>query len=344
MGLARETNSVCAAINNNACFLNFLLTDLVEGNQRSKIRSERCTTVSRYIFNWAGMAEQITLKHLPVQSGILRLFLQVIPRLLDGISTDVIVTITANLFNGSYYNSSDAIFAGEHYLNISPDSNGWVELNVTEGLRGLWPPTIENSEIEFMVYSEVNCEDKKKVPATFVDPAEISLEQENRRQRHLNLQPLLVVYISDDDVKQMLVDEGNNQTVDGESLSLGEPPQRSRRSPFESCNVEDFTIVFRDLGLKHIIAPYSYNVRQCSGSCSHTAIKRNPRVASNHAKVMASAHLVAVVYPDLYMDDPEEPCCVPTQYSSLNLLIQHQNSALELSIFPDFVVEKCGCR
>ena len=327
----------------------FWLTDLVAGNQRNKTPSRRCSTVSRYVFKWAGITEKIAEmikfnKPIPaIQSGILRLFLQTIPRLLDDNSTEVNVTVTANLFNGSYYNSSESIFAGEHYLDVSADSNGWVELNITEGLQGLWPPTVENSEIEFVVRSEVNCVDKKKVPATFVDPAEIPLEQKNRRQRHLNLQPLLVVYISDDYLRQQLVDEGSNQTGDGESLSLGEP-QRRRRSTFKSCDVEDFSVSFRDLGLEHIIAPYSANIRQCSGSCSHTAIKRNPSIASNHAKVMASAHLVSLLNGDLYTNDPEEPCCVPTKYSSINLLIQHRNLALELSIFPDFIVETCGCR
>ena len=326
------------------CLLSICPTDLVEGNQRSKLRSEKCSAVNRYIFNWEAIAEQVTPKHLEVQRGILRLYLQVIPRLLDGISTDVDVTITANLFNGSYHNSSDAVFAGERYLNVSGNSNGWVELDVTEGLKALWPPTIENSKIEFVIRLAVNCNDKKKIPATFIDPSEIPLGQENRRQRHLSLQPLLVVYISDNDVKRILENEQKEEIVDSESLRLVDPQQRRKRNSFESCDVENFTIVFHDIGLEHVIEPYSYNIKQCSGPCSHTAIKRNGNIASNHAKVMASAHLVEQLQPQTFETEPDQPCCVPVKYSSINLLIRHRNNALELSIFPNFEVQKCGCR
>lgn len=153
------------------------------------------------MFSWESQAED--QQHtLLLQKGVLRAYLRVIPRLLakqNNIPIDI--TVTAKLRNDA---DSSEVFAGEHQLVATLDSSGWVELNVTEGLLALWPPRAENSEIEFTILLRVNCKLSKKVPASFMDLTSISPSQAKRRQRHTSLQPMLLVFIDDEETRKLI--------------------------------------------------------------------------------------------------------------------------------------------
>lgn len=314
---------------------------------------ERCSSVSRYVFNWESFAETYQVEPVPVQKGILRVFMQVISRLIsEGEHAAVNITAQMNFINcsnyTSNYNTSDGVIAGHHMVNVTSNSSGFIELDISQGLQALWPPSTDKSDVELILKMEVNCADRKKVPITFVNPAEIPLEQVNRRERLLCLQPLLCVYFSDENLKGQLKRDEMETEADGEEgnvADLGEGLDQRRRRSSDGCHRENITVNFQDIGLTNVLSPYSYEVGQCVGSCSHTFLIRNPRIGNNHARVMASAHLVWLLQQEEWMqEDPGEPCCVPITYKPLHLILQHRNHEIELKLFPDFVASKCGCR
>ena len=297
------------------------------------------------MFSWESQAED--QQHtLLLQKGVLRAYLRVIPRLLakqNNIPIDI--TVTAKLRNDA---DSSEVFAGEHQLVATLDSSGWVELNVTEGLLALWPPRAENSEIEFTILLRVNCKLSKKVPASFMDLTSISPSQAKRRQRHMSLQPMLLVFIDDEETRKLIRSEAAPVRVDDQSVMIdadfaeNSGAEVRKRSTNGACSVTDFNVNFLDIRLMYVVAPHSYNARRCSGSCSHTFLRRSPKLGTNHAKIMASAYLLSTTG-SLFPQPPKEPCCVPEKYSSLTMIIR-QPRGVDIKMYPSMTVESCECR
>ena len=284
----------------------------------------------------------------PFHKSIIRAHLQVIPRLIKSHPITVNITITAKLQN---QDSSQYVFAGRDEIDVTAGSNGWVELNVTEGINKLWPlianSTSENVNIEFVIKLQVDCIKTKKVPANFVEPTSIKLTQTKRRQRHTALQALLLVFVSDEENKEIMRQEKeqNNNMADSQEESRVRT-SRSVGSSTPVCQREDFLVQFSDLQLHYILAPVFYNAYRCSGSCSHEVLSANDHLGTNHAKLMASAKLVNEI-PDnniVFQKKPRDPCCSPTKYDSLPLLISRGMDSLEVVPYPAMIVSECGCR
>ena len=336
-----------------------LTTDIVEGVYRGKVRpSEKCSVMNRFIFNWKSLAESEQNKVLPVEKAILRAYLKVIPRHLRGNTSKVTVQVS------SYMNllerNTSIIEAGEHNLSVTTNSSGWIELNVTKGVRSLWPPVTEESEIEITVVLRTDCAVTRKVPACFEDPTSIEPSKKKRRRRKLALQPLLLVYLSDETIKEIVRNESKNVSDDGETIKeivrneknvsddgetiITTGSDRRKRSDTSMCQVEDFHVSFSDLHLYHIIVPSGYNAKQCKGSCSYAAITTNDFLANNHAKIMASAELLSNIRPSVtFINQPKGPCCVPVKYSSMTLILPKGDS-FEYVIYPHMIVDACRCR
>ena len=293
------------------------------------------------MFSWDSLAD--TQQHL-VQRGVLRAYLEVIPRLLAKQNTiPVDITVTAKLHNDA---DSSEVLAGRHHLVVTANSSGWVELNVIEGLVALWPHSAEDSEIEFTITLRVDCKLSKKVPASFMDLTAIPLNQAKRRERHMKLQPMLLIFIDDEELKQLIRSEEVAVHLDGQTVTIDEnikENSRDKRSTDGSCDREDFMVNFNDLRLFYIIAPHSYNARKCSGLCTHNLLKRHTDLGTNHAKIMASAHLIHNQQA-LFPHPPQQPCCVPIRYSSLSLFIRNPNGSIQVKVYPSMTVEECGCR
>ena len=285
--------------------------------------------------------------HLVVEKGILRAYMKVISRLMtDGEAATVTVAVSVNTMsnksNMTTVNLEESAITDQQQINVTSDSNGWQEINITNALHSIWPPNEDAPIVEIVLRLEVNCKERKKVPVSFVNPAEISLEQVNRRNRSKSFQPLMVVFLRDNEMK--VKEEEAVEVVEAESdVTLLEGERRRRTTPTHSCRVENFTVNFGDLGLDHVLLPVSANIKRCSGSCSHTAIKLNGHMATNHAKVMASTYQIHQSNP-ITSQDPKEPCCVPVKYRHLNLVTQHRSSAIQMRPYPNFIVTGCGCR
>lgn len=283
-------------------------------------------------------------KTLPVGKATLRAHMKVIQRLLNQngptpVSADVYMTSTE--LNSTSY----GVHAGSFQFSVTAQSATWVEMDISEGVKSLWPPSSDETDVKITIILRSN---KCKVPVIFEDPATIPLQQTRRRQRLSALQPLFLVFLSDEKVKEVI---RNETTASGEDSGYNDDvgvtesgSERRKREATEACGIEDFKVVFRDLKINYVYSPYSYNARQCRGSCSHNTLGSRGELANNHAKIMASAELVAENNPYTFLHDPKGPCCVPTKYSALTLVIPQLDGSIKFVVYSHMIVEECRCR
>ena len=241
-----------------------------------------------------------------------------------------------------------SVQAGQTTVEVSR-STSWLEMDVTRGIQQLWPLVSNTHDVEFTLLLTVNCKDVKKVPAIFIDPTEIKLSKAKRRERYSSFQPLFLVFFNDEQVKE-LARNGTNPADNpldsdmGDIQNLKEHVTRGKRNSKSPCKVDNFPVIFHDLHLFYVAIPFMYDARQCSGSCSHYVLTDQEKLGTNHAKIMASAYAVSKHDPTVgFRNEPREPCCVPTKYSSVALIVV-VDGTLEYVVYPAMRVEECGCR
>ncbi|KAK2835677.1 hypothetical protein Q5P01_016161 [Channa striata] len=95
-----------------------------------------------------------------------------------------------------------------------------------------------------------------------------------------------------------------------------------------SCGLKSLTVSLE----KHVIGPNNANINNCHGSCTFPLLNGN-----NHA-VILNSHIENT-------EDVDEraPCCVPVAYEALEVVDLNEHGTY-LSIKPDMVAQKCGCR
>lgn len=334
---------------------------VVSGEYRQKPSGGggRCASISKFIFNWEGVANKT---QVDLTQARLRPYMQVKERL---INVDEIINVNFSVslrpLSGpvSELDLSSHKFFLVETVEISQNSNMWIELNITETMRHVWTmDEIKPPVIEVVVRMAVDCINHKKVPIQLINPAEVRLTTPSRRQKYTNLQPLLAVFLEDSNVKKLLMEhsltkeEGKTgaDITEGRSMSVG---RKKRSHPLYQdpnvCKMENFTVNFFDLGLGSIVKPLSVNIGRCSGDCSHGTIKLRRLIATNHAKIIATAKVLndrrgfKSTNSSMYSQSHRNPCCVPTEYNAIFLLIKKPDS-FRHQLYPEFIVSRCGCR
>lgn len=99
-------------------------------------------------------------------------------------------------------------------------------------------------------------------------------------------------------------------------------PERSR-----TCGLRSLTVSLE----RHLVSPNTANINNCQGSCSFPMENTN-----NHA-ILLNAHI------ESGDEQQRSPCCVPVLYDSLQVVDLNERGTF-LSIKPDMVARKCGCR
>lgn len=256
------------------------------------------------------------------------------------VSVSVKLTLTSTMANVSAGNES-SFFSDEWYfletLNVAVDADGWLEVDISEPLAMGWDPLLKSGTFDVSLKFDVDCNEQKKVPLKIINPA--TIEQLAKRERQLMFQPFLVVYIDDIQIKNVI--EADQGPVLPEDKKI-----RTKRSDNvdQMCQLDDFFVVFSDLKL-NIFYPNEVNIRRCDGNCSLEYANRFPSLATNHARLMINAHTLhnRDELPLVNDVEPQLPCCSPVVYSPIYLL-SFVGRVLEFRLYPDFIVEQCGCR
>ena len=296
----------------------------------------------RLRFNTAALLGILGQNKVSIQKGILRTYIDVIQRYFK--RKDLInVRFTSVFAVGDLEsNSTLTLFGGEEEVQVTRESSGWMELNLTSGLTELqWLSGKISHTVELTVSVTVDCVTNRKVPVTLADPATVPLTQGPRRLRLSKLQPVFLVFLSDEDLKSEIKQEADPPAV-GDNLDIQE--EREKRES-RGCHIEDFTVNFHNIDLTYVLVPFEYNAHKCVGSCTHSVLRYQGHLATNHAKIMASAVAIKKFDPDTpFHTQPSDPCCVPTKYESLSLLILDDLNGLAYAVYPTMIVAGCGCR
>lgn len=284
-------------------------------------------------------------RELGVDKAILRTYIQVIQRhVREGESVNVTLTATMNIDTGENDTVGDlGVFAGQLEINVANNSDKWIELNVTEGTRTIWELVQNHTKVQVVIKAEVNCTQQKKVPINFVNPAEVPLYQHKRRERLLLLQPFIVVTVRDEvKMKEIPNMDDDNNIMDLTAMN------RKKRNIYSHCTLSNFSIIFHNIGLINVLNPYQVNIRKCSGHCSHAVLRRYSSLGTNHAKVMASVHLLQAHNPTSMVTangPAEEPCCVPIEYDSIYIhMFDETDGSFVINRYNNFIATACGCQ
>lgn len=111
-----------------------------------------------------------------------------------------------------------------------------------------------------------------------------------------------------------------------------------RSTSDQVCERQRFAAVFQELGLHMILAPYSVDIGICSGSCSDLSSSAfRASVVTNYGRLLSSIGSGEGDMPQ------KQPCCIPSKFSGLYLLIRYPDSSIALKLFSDAIVDKCKC-
>ena len=151
----------------------------------------------------------------------------------------------------------DGVIARQEVVTISRGSDGWMELNVTEGVEGILPRMqIKNcTDIQVSIKAEVDCNNQKKVPFNLINPAEIPLDQVIRRERKLYYQPFLVVFGDNEETKEALRKENEEEVIRDECDYHGQCKQFISNST-SSCQKSNYTLDFHEAGVIKFWGPH----------------------------------------------------------------------------------------
>lgn len=264
--------------------------------------------------------------------AILRSYLQVTP---DPRTPAARVAVNVTVF--AKLSDREPFVAAQSTLEVEHNSSGWIELDVTEGLKRMWASASSRAELT------VTLDMVNGTVATVALADSVSLAEE---AGYAQFQPQLIIHLNNQKLRQKLIES----TAESNELTNTKSKRASEYYP-EACIIRNYTIQFPDIGLSNILAPYSYNARKCTGLCSPPYITGVDDV-NNYATMVNSAKAtynalrpaVAAALPDEYVPPPTTPCCVPTRYNPITTFMQNLDGSVKVETLSDMQVVACGCR
>ena len=324
----------------------YFTTDIVHEIYRPKSQNKLCQMKQEFKFSLISLLENHEDISSLLSKALFRVYLQPIARLLPSANEtiDILVNISAKgVGNDSI---SDDIFITAHNMTISSAmQDHWEEWDITDGLLEAWDDIENSSFLELHInFKRIQClPGSKKIPLMIVDPATIPLNQETRRFRHWPLQPFMLFFLDDEEKREELrASMQPEQPEDPNVFKLeDEQNDKAKRSLVPPCRLKNLTVNFAAIGMHHIIAPFEYTARQCSGDCSKISHLKNS--VNNHATIVATAHDY-LEKGTTFQTNPILPKCVSLSYSVLHLVLLTRDGSIEEKGFPSMISNSCGCR
>ena len=302
--------------------------------------SGKCPQLAKYTFNTKLFIEEHEEEKemVTISKGVLRVYVQMQSKI-DEDPGRANVTITTKMVSNAENTSTVTVTAVKKISITRPESSNWTELPVNEELQQLYPLMTPDAQIVFELTIEAGCSTEGQVPMV-----QLPGLAEHEHQTHL------VIFV---DRKESKIDRKepeintpeqsrHEETVFLQYLFRNYDFKRSTgtASGSELCERQAFDAVFNDLGLDVILAPYSADIGACSGSCSHLSSSVfRASVLTNYALLLQSA----IGSGEADVPQTKQPCCVPSKFSGLYLIIRYPDATVALRFFPDAVVAKCKC-
>ncbi|XP_011402652.1 PREDICTED: bone morphogenetic protein 6-like [Amphimedon queenslandica] len=337
--------------------------DVINNVHHKKTPNRNCKLEQSFLFNITQLTSYNDT-YLPLSEAFLRTYLQPIKQNLqrrnaNEVKVEVsIYTKIVNSDNGSSC-SGAALALREEMTIYADEEDQWTEWNITDGVKECWENKMEDGDtleaiVQFRLKDESCKPGHKKVPLRIVDPAIIPTTNKIRRQRHWDLQPVMILYLDDSNEREKLKsslgedNDINNNIVDltiGSGGGDNEDQGRGKRSSNDenACKIHNLTVYFQQIQLNHIAIPQSYEAGQCSGDCSIAVQHHN--TFTNHGKILASMYYSYNKDRDNYQGTiPVAPCCVASEYNPLTVLEWATQTTIIMKPYPRMIVKKCECR
>ena len=271
---------------------------------------ERCTTLTKYIFNLGALAEvKRPFDPIRIQQALLRFHMRVDPSLSSPSKIEIAVSakVLQNTPNDAI---SDSLPVGTHQVTATGGSNDWVEISVTDGLQTLFSSNAGASHLEVTLQAKLDCKDQGTETVYLANP-------------------LLVLF----------TDTGMDVPID--KLSFGGIEKRQTRlqpSPHageeeedgsadgstQQCLRRSLVINFQeDLGFDFILAPLNFDLGYCNGVCPPPSALRK-----------GFLRLIQLPIRD--------GCCAPSGYQSLQVLLRI-NDTFVIGELQGLTVSACHC-
>ncbi|KAH9419519.1 Bone morphogenetic protein 2 [Dermatophagoides pteronyssinus] len=131
---------------------------------------------------------------------------------------------------------------------------------------------------------------------------------------------------------------GGMRNGQSKNYSQQRPKKKSHKNSSKqrnNCRRYHMFFDFKDVGwMDWIVAPPGYQAFYCKGECSYPMSQQMNK--TNHAIIQS---LINSVNPAVV----PEPCCIPTDLSSVTLLYLDHHEKVVLKSYPNMIVEGCGC-
>lgn len=211
--------------------------------------------------------------------------------------------------------------------NTTSEYQGWLELNVTEGLTKWLANNKENKGL----YIGAHAEDKPEREVKLDDIGLVNAKGDDE------FQPFMVGFFKGSEIV----------AAPKHSRTKRNAPRRRKKSDMRNpllekrqaentrnCQIQTLYIHFKDLKWQDwIVAPDGYGAFYCSGECNFPL---NAHMnATNHAIVQTLVHLL--------QPDVPKPCCAPTTLSAISVLYYLEEDNVNLKKYKNMVVKSCGC-
>ena len=179
--------------------------DVVEGNYKPLPKNGKCRLTQSFRFPLESLLTQfetsaLTGVTLLLRDVILRAYVETIPRHLPepGDNLTVVVDVLENIVQADNSSVQPEVLAASENITVTSDTEEyrWLEKNITEGAKSLILSTQPSLLVKFHFNLQVCAHKYRKVPLKVVDPANVPLEDEERRENYQAVQPM-VIFIFD---------------------------------------------------------------------------------------------------------------------------------------------------